>query len=109
MCRSFLSCMLLLSAVSASAILTPLPAYAWDDVSAAASDDLRLGAHVDGDALQFGLFAPDAEQVDLLLFDDPAATVPRQIVPLRKVGDAWRIKIQGTEARSGLLYLYQAR
>ena len=59
------------------------------------------------DGLTFGLYAPDATMVDLLLFDRPDATTPRQTVPMRRDGDIWRIGIRGDAARSGLHYLFQ--
>jgi isoamylase len=95
-------------AISASFVaLTSSAAWAWSDVSSAASNDVRLGAHFADGWLHFGLYAPDAQQANLLLFDDPDATTPRQIVPLQKSGDTWQVKIQGAEARPGLHYLYE--
>ena len=52
---------------------------------------------------------PTRSRSSLLLFDDPAGTTPRQVVPLQKAGDTWQVKIQGTEARLGLHYLYEVR
>jgi glycogen operon protein len=88
--------------------LEPRRAWAWNDVISATSEDARLGAHFSDGWLHFGLYAPDAQHVNLLLFDDPAAVTPRQVVPLQKVSDTWRVKIQGSEARPGLNYLYEA-
>ena len=88
-------------------LLLPVAVPAWQDVVAEASDDRHLGAQVAADGLAFGLYAPDATQVDLLLFDEPDATTPRQVVPLQRAGDSWRIGIRGTAARPGLLYLYR--
>src|SRR3954454_21852449 len=88
-------------------LLMPVAARAWDDVAEVHSADSRLGAHVTPDGLAFGLYAPDATRVDLLLFDQPDATTPRQAVPMRRDGDIWRIGIRGEAARTGLHYLYQ--
>ena len=90
-----------------AALMAPTAARAWDDVVSVVSADPRLGAQVTTDGLVFGLYAPHATQVELLLFDQPDATTPRQIVPLQRAGDIWRIGIRGTAARPGLLYLYQ--
>ena len=89
-----------------AALMAPMSARAWDDVVSVVSTDARLGAQVTTDGLAFGLYAPHATQVELLLFDQPDATTPRQIVPLQRAGDIWRIGIRGTAARPGLLYLY---
>src|SRR4051812_20268547 len=107
--RTILRAALLALAASAAVGLAPVSAQAWEDVASDASDDSRLGAHPEGGWIHFGVYAPDAQQVDLLLFDDPAAAAPRQTVPLRQAGDVWRIRIQGAEARPGLHYLYEAR
>jgi isoamylase len=88
-------------------LLSPMAALAWDDVVEVPSADSRLGAQVTPDGLTFGLYAPDATMVDLLLFDRPDATTPRQTVPMRRDGDIWRIGVRGDAARSGLHYLFQ--
>src|SRR3954469_7926647 len=88
-------------------LLAPMVALAWDDVIEVPSPDSRLGVQVTAAGLTFGLYAPDATRVDLLLFDRPDATTPRQTVPMRRDGDIWRIGIRGDAARSGLHYLFQ--
>ena len=106
--RTSITAMLRALAISASFVaLTSSAAWAWSDVSSAASNDVRLGAHFADGWLHFGLYAPDAQQANLLLYDDPDATTPLQIVPLQKSGDTWQVKIQGAEARPGLHYLYE--
>jgi len=83
--------------------------WAWTAVEPAPSDERRLGAHIDQQGwIHFGLHSPEAEQVRLLLFDSPRALAPIQVVPMQRSGDDWRIKVKGTEARPGLLYMYQA-
>ena len=84
-------------------------AWAWSDVSSGASEQSDFGAHFADGWLHFGVYAPDAQGVDLLLFEDLTATAPRQVIPLTKGGDTWRVKIQGDEARPGLPYLFRAR
>ena len=81
-----------------AALMAPTAARAWDDVVSVASADARLGAQLTTAGLAFGLYAPHATQVELLLFDQPAATTPHQIVPLQRAGDIWRIGIRGTTA-----------
>ena len=88
-------------------LLLPGAAYAWDDVVGVASVDPRLGAHVTTDGLVFGLYAPDATQVDLLLFDQPDATVARQVVPLQRAATSGGSAFGAPAARPGLLYLYR--
>ena len=49
----------------------------------AASDEGRsfpLGATVLGDGVNFSVFSREASRVDLLLFDDPAATHPARVI-----------------------------
>src|SRR3954452_1123925 len=82
-------------------LLMPIAARAWDDAAEVPSADSRLGAHVTPDGLVFGLYAPDATRVDLLLFDRPDATTPRQSGPIQRSGAIWRIGIRGEAARTG--------
>jgi glycogen operon protein len=78
-------------------------------VESAPSKDMRYGAHLDGEGwAHFGLHAPDAELVNLLLFDAPDATAPAQVVPMHKAAGDWRIKIRGHEVGPGLPYMFQA-
>src|SRR4051794_31628370 len=85
------------------------PARAWTDVVVGTSEQSALGARFADGWLHFGVYAPDAKGMGLLLFDDPATKAPSQIIPLIKTADTWRIKIQGDEARPGLLYLFKAQ
>src|SRR3954466_1321160 len=80
-------------------LLAPMAALAWDNVVEIPSADSRLGAQVTPDGLTFGLYAPDATILDLLLFDRPHATMPRQTVPMHRDGDIWRIGVRGDAAR----------
>src|SRR5690348_12450335 len=87
--------------------LPAAPGWAWSDVTSGASAETGLGAHFAGGGLHFGVYAPDAEVVGLLLFDNEAAPEPRQVIPLQKNGDVWRARIAGAEAKPGLPYLYR--
>ncbi|MHC4520479.1 MAG: alpha-amylase family glycosyl hydrolase [Planctomycetota bacterium] len=76
--------------------------------SAPSAED-RYGAHLDADGwVHFGVFAPDAESVELLLYGDARATEPQEVVPMEGNGTDWRIKLRGERIGHGLLYLYRA-
>jgi Carbohydrate-binding module 48 (Isoamylase N-terminal domain) len=69
----------------------------------------RYGAHTDaGGWVDFDVFAPDASQVNLLLYDSPNATQPEQVVPMKRNGTDWRVRVRGRGIGDGLLYMYQA-
>jgi isoamylase len=71
--------------------------------------DSRYGAHIDPDGrVTFNVFSPDATQVNLLLYSTANATKPAQVVPMRKNGSDWRVRIRGRGIGVGLLYMYQA-
>jgi glycogen operon protein len=74
------------------------------------STETRYGAHIDSKGwVDFVVYSPDAAEVNLLLFDKPAAKTPEHIIPMKKSGDDWKIRIKGREIGSGLLYMYQAK
>ena len=86
----------------------PVHGLPWAAVEFAPSDEQRLGAHIDEKGwIHFGLHSPAADQVHLLLFDSPRARVASQVVPMQRNRGNWRIKIKGSEATAGLLYMYQ--
>ncbi|MBV8223681.1 MAG: hypothetical protein JO232_00655 [Verrucomicrobia bacterium] len=71
--------------------------------------ETRYGAHPDaGGWINFDVFSPDATQVSLLLYNTPNATKPEQVVPMKKHGNDWRVRIRGIGVGVGLLYMYQA-
>ncbi len=77
---------------------------------AADSTDQRYGSHLaDGGWVQFGVFAPAATGVDILLYDDPDATSPAHTLPMHRHGSDWRLAIRGAGIGPGLHYLYRAR
>ena len=98
----------LCSAVLAGFIFL-LPSLADAQIESAPSQQEQYGAHLDDEGwVHFGLHAPDAEQVNLLLFDTTDATTPAEVVPMQGTGGDWRIKIRGPEVGPGLDYMYQA-
>ena len=71
--------------------------------------EIRYGAHIEGAWINFDVFSPDATQVNLLLYATANATLPDQIVPMKKDGNDWRVRIRGRGVAAGLLYMYQAQ
>jgi isoamylase len=69
-----------------------------------------LGATVLGDGVNFSVFSREASRVDLLLFDDPAATHPAQVIELdprtHRTYHYWHVFIPGI--RPGQVYGYRA-
>jgi isoamylase len=79
----------------------------------AASDKGRsfpLGATVLGDGVNFSVFSREASRVDLLLFDDPAATHPARVIELdprsHRTYHYWHVFVLGI--RPGQVYAYRA-
>lgn len=73
------------------------------------STDTRYGAHLDGGWVHFGVFAPAATGIDLLLYDDSAATTPAHVLPMHQHGGDWRLRVRGTGIGAGLHYMYRAK
>jgi isoamylase len=97
-----------------SAVLAKLVALAPQsgaaEIERAPSEQAEYGAHLDAEGwVHFGLHSPDADQVDLLLFDAADATAPAQVIPLQKHGGDWRIKVRGPEVGPGSAYMYRAQ
>lgn len=73
------------------------------------STEVRYGARIAADGwVDFVIYSPEAESVHLALFDQPAATVPVDLVPMKKSGDDWKVRVQGPHVGPGLLYLFRA-
>ena len=71
--------------------------------------ETRYGAHVDsGGWAHFVVYAPRAVSVNLLLYGDPRARTPSQVVPMSRAGDDWKVKVHGEGVGPGLFYMYQA-
>jgi glycogen operon protein len=94
-----------LALLAVGLLSTPAPAQ----VESAPSEQGAYGAHVDDQGwVHFGLHAPDAEQVNLLLFDAADAAAPAEVIPMQGQGGDWRIRIRGPGVGPGLAYMYQA-
>ena len=69
-----------------------------------------LGATVLGDGVNFSVFSREASRVDLLLFDDPAATRPARVIELdprtHRTYHYWHVFVPGI--RPGQVYAYRA-
>jgi len=55
----------------------------------------RLGPSLVDQGVNFGVFAGNAERVDLLLFDDPEATRPTRQFQMIRQGDVWNLFVEG--------------
>lgn len=81
------------------------PHLASAQIDSAASEKEEYGAQLDAEGwVHFGIHSPEADQVDLLLFDAPDATAPAQVIPLQRHGGDWRVKIRGPEIGPGSAY-----
>jgi isoamylase len=69
-----------------------------------------LGAAVLGDGVNFSVFSREASRVDLLLFDDAAATHPARVIELdprsHRTYHYWHVFVPGI--RPGQVYAYRA-
>ena len=65
-----------------------------------------LGASWDGEGVNFALFSEHAEAVTLMLFEDPRAGVPSDVIPLtEKTDQVWHVYLP--DVRPGALYGYK--
>lgn len=71
----------------------------------------KYGALIEANGwVHFGVFAPEASEVSLLLYDKPDAKEPKQLVPMKKIGTTdWRVRIRGGGIGAGLLYMFKAK
>jgi len=69
-----------------------------------------LGATVRAEGVNFSVFSREASRVDLLLFDDPAATRPARVIELdprtHRTYHYWHVFVPGI--RPGQVYAYRA-
>lgn len=73
------------------------------------SHEARYGAHIDSaGGVHFAVYAPDARQVNLLLFGEASSKVPDHVVPLTKHLGDWRVRLKGPGIAPGLHYMFQA-
>jgi isoamylase len=68
------------------------------------------GAHPNPDGwVDFGLHAPAAQTVDLLLYDVPDARIATNTVPMvRNAAGDWGVRVRGSGTGPGTLYMYRA-
>lgn len=66
----------------------------------------QLGATVTEQGVNFAVHSDGATKVELLLFSEPAATKPSQVLTLFQTGSVWHRFVP--ELKSGALYLYRA-
>lgn len=63
-----------------------------------------------GGWVHFGVFAPEATEVSLLLYDKADAKEPKHVVPMKKSGGKdWRVRVRGSGIGAGLLYMFRAK
>src|ERR1700757_1459588 len=67
------------------------------------SIETRYGSHIDSEGwVHFVVFSPDATGVNLLLFDKGNAKTPKHVIPMKKGGNDWKIRIRGQDIGVGL-------
>lgn len=99
------ACLMLTTAITALSV-----GFANAALSVKQTTDKRYGAHIDAQEwVHFSVFAPAAQAVNLLLFDSPDAVTPAHVIPMKKAGEAWKIRVKGAGVGRGMLYLYQAK
>jgi glycogen operon protein len=92
-------------------LIGPGPAWAvLSEVVAAASEESRHGAHIDADRnVHFVVYAPEAEGIELLLFDSDDARTPSRSFPMTRQGDDWKLRLSGPGVGVGLRYMFRAK
>jgi len=80
------------------------------NIETGASTETRYGAHIDSEGrIHFVVYALDATEVNLLLFDKQDAKIPARNIPMQKNGVDWKVKVRGQNIGAGLYYMYQAK
>lgn len=92
-----------------SALIGAGPGAAFE-IETAAPSAIDYGAHPRSDGwVDFGLHAPAANTIDLLLYDAPDARTPANIVPMMQGANGdWGARVRGPGIGPGLMYLYRA-
>ena len=55
----------------------------------------HLGAMLVDKGANFGVYSSRATRVELLLFDDPEASLPTRRFPMTRFGDVWNVYVEG--------------
>jgi isoamylase len=66
----------------------------------------RLGATVTDKGIDFAVNSPDANKLELLIYDRASDKAPSRVIPMEKAGDTWRASVDGL--KEGTLYQYRA-
>ena len=102
----------LLVAVTGFVVFAPR-STAWGGqniVVAADSSESRYGARIDaGRSVHFVVYAPEAEGVELLLFDADDSRTPSRSFPMHKHGEDWKVRLSGEGVGAGMRYMYRAK
>jgi glycogen operon protein len=73
-------------------------------------DALPLGARCDGHGINFAIYAPDADALDLVLYESGGAREPIATIPLdpriHRSGDYWHVYVEGVSP--GVYYTWRA-
>ncbi|PSU36190.1 pullulanase-type alpha-1,6-glucosidase [Photobacterium lutimaris] len=80
------------------------PAGAFDQLFAAAAADIALGAVIDGNATQFNVWAPSAQNVVTVLFDDNKEELGRLQMNYDEASGVWSLETD--KAPSGTYFRY---
>lgn len=72
---------------------TEAVAPSLDEASVAQLD--HLGPSLVDAGVNFGVYSANAERVELLLFDDPEASIPTQQFEMSRIGDVWNLYVEG--------------
>jgi len=80
-----------------------------DVIQTAASTEIRYGAHIDSSGwVNFVVYAPDATQVEVALFNRSDDQIPNQLVPMIPSGTDWKVRVKGVGVGVGTPYMYRA-
>lgn len=55
----------------------------------------HLGPTLIDKGVNFGVYSERAERIELLLFDNPEATLPTRQIPLTRFGNVWNVHVEG--------------
>jgi glycogen operon protein len=73
-------------------VSAPLPP-SLDEASVRNLD--HLGATLVDRGANFGVYSSRATRVEVLLFDDPEASLPTRRIPMTRLGDVWNVYVEG--------------